>query len=58
VYSAGGNRPAPNETRSCFRYRERNIGGGTMTRDTLYLVISLVWFAVLAAAFLYLLLVY
>jgi hypothetical protein len=30
----------------------------SMTRDTLYIAISLAWFAVLAAAFLYLLLVY
>ena len=49
----------PHQTkRETASLREDNRGGGAMSRDTLYLVISLVWLAVLAAAFLYLLLVY
>ena len=45
-----------NERRNCVPLRERNMGGGTMNRDTLLFRASLIWLAVLTAGCVYVLL--
>jgi hypothetical protein len=43
-------------TRGHAALREHNMGGGTMDRDTLLFLVSLIWLAVLTAGVVYVLL--
>jgi hypothetical protein len=46
-----GARPAASERRDGVPLRKHDMGGGTMTRDTLIFRVSLIWLAILAVGF-------